>query len=64
MILQVRIAVHLHTLVPNDAGIQYWNPHIAPWQYALMIILPIFAMQLIHVRVYGAWFVAHETYSC
>ncbi|KAI0757972.1 amino acid permease-domain-containing protein [Fomes fomentarius] len=39
--------------------LQYWNPHIAPWQYALMIILPIFAMQLIHVRVYGEseyWF--------
>ncbi|KAI0684368.1 amino acid permease-domain-containing protein [Earliella scabrosa] len=39
--------------------LQYWNPHITAWQYALMIIAPIFAMQLIHVRVYGEseyWF--------
>ncbi|KAI1791056.1 amino acid permease-domain-containing protein [Ganoderma leucocontextum] len=39
--------------------LQYWDPNIKPWQYALMIIFPIFMMQLIHVRVYGEseyWF--------
>ncbi|KAM5542466.1 hypothetical protein V8D89_003925 [Ganoderma adspersum] len=39
--------------------LQYWGPNIKPWQYALMIIAPIFIMQLIHVRVYGEseyWF--------
>lgn len=34
--------------------LQYWDSRIQPWQYALMIIAPVFAMQLIHVRVYGA----------
>ncbi|KAG6331325.1 hypothetical protein ID866_7763 [Astraeus odoratus] len=33
--------------------LQFWAPHIQPWQWALVIIVPIFALQLIHVRVYG-----------
>ncbi len=32
---------------------QYWDSRIATWQWALIIITPIFLMQLIHVRVYG-----------
>ncbi|KAI0638672.1 amino acid permease-domain-containing protein [Trametes polyzona] len=39
--------------------LQYWDPRITGWQWALIIVTPIFAMQLIHVRVYGEseyWF--------
>ncbi|TBU58638.1 amino acid permease-domain-containing protein [Dichomitus squalens] len=39
--------------------LQYWDSNITPWQWALIIIAPIFVMQLIHVRVYGEseyWF--------
>ncbi|KAI0832919.1 amino acid permease/ SLC12A domain-containing protein [Trametes gibbosa] len=39
--------------------LQYWDSRILPWQWALIIVAPIFAMQLIHVRVYGEseyWF--------
>ncbi|KAI6101730.1 amino acid permease-domain-containing protein [Pisolithus croceorrhizus] len=39
--------------------LEFWAPHIQPWQWALMIIVPVFALQLIHVRVYGEseyWF--------
>ena len=34
--------------------LQFWTPHLVPWQWAIIIIVPIFALQLIHVRVYGA----------
>ncbi|KAL4076475.1 amino acid permease, theoretically lysine-specific [Scleroderma citrinum] len=37
----------------------FWAPQVQPWQWALVIIVPIFALQLIHVRVYGEseyWF--------
>ncbi|KAI6114751.1 amino acid permease-domain-containing protein [Pisolithus croceorrhizus] len=33
--------------------LEFWAPHIQPWQWALIIIVPVFALQLIHVRVYG-----------
>ncbi|KAH8092518.1 amino acid permease-domain-containing protein [Cristinia sonorae] len=39
--------------------LQYWTPKLQPWAWSLIIIVPIFAMQLIHVRVYGEseyWF--------
>ncbi|KAI0677739.1 amino acid permease-domain-containing protein [Trametes maxima] len=39
--------------------LQYWDSKIQAWQWALIIITPIFLMQLIHVRVYGEseyWF--------
>ncbi|EIW61182.1 uncharacterized protein TRAVEDRAFT_117373 [Trametes versicolor FP-101664 SS1] len=39
--------------------LQYWDSRITAWQWALVIVLPIFVMQLIHVRVYGEseyWF--------
>ncbi|KAN0096955.1 Amino acid permease domain containing protein [Tylopilus felleus] len=39
--------------------LQFWAPQVQPWQWALVIIVPIFLMQLIHVRVYGEseyWF--------
>ncbi|KAI8989904.1 amino acid permease-domain-containing protein [Trametes punicea] len=39
--------------------LQFWDPRITAWQWALIIVIPIFAMQLIHVRVYGEseyWF--------
>ncbi|KAI0774651.1 amino acid permease-domain-containing protein [Trametes elegans] len=39
--------------------LQFWDPRITAWQWALIIVTPIFAMQLIHVRVYGEseyWF--------
>ncbi|KAI6043723.1 amino acid permease/ SLC12A domain-containing protein [Pisolithus marmoratus] len=39
--------------------LEFWAPHIQPWQWALIIIVPVFALQLIHVRVYGEseyWF--------
>ncbi|CDO77231.1 hypothetical protein BN946_scf184747.g44 [Trametes cinnabarina] len=39
--------------------LQFWDPRITAWEWALIIVTPIFAMQLIHVRVYGEseyWF--------
>ncbi|EGO02342.1 hypothetical protein SERLA73DRAFT_49618 [Serpula lacrymans var. lacrymans S7.3] len=39
--------------------LQYWAPNVQAWEWALVIIAPVFAMQLIHVRVYGEseyWF--------
>ncbi|RPD67528.1 hypothetical protein L226DRAFT_452760 [Lentinus tigrinus ALCF2SS1-7] len=39
--------------------LQYWDSKITAWEWALVIITPIFLMQLIHVRVYGEseyWF--------
>ncbi|EJD55389.1 hypothetical protein AURDEDRAFT_109729 [Auricularia subglabra TFB-10046 SS5] len=39
--------------------LQFWAPHVPSWAWALVLIVPIFAIQLIHVRVYGeseAWF--------
>ncbi|KAI5983118.1 amino acid permease/ SLC12A domain-containing protein [Pisolithus albus] len=39
--------------------LEFWAPQIQPWQWALIIIVPVFALQLIHVRVYGEseyWF--------
>jgi len=46
-------------LVAASIILQYWTDKLQPWQWALIIIIPIFAMQLIHVRVYGEseyWF--------
>jgi len=39
--------------------LQFWTPRLVPWQWAIIIIVPIFALQLIHVRAYGEseyWF--------
>ncbi|KAI0941062.1 hypothetical protein AcW1_005123 [Taiwanofungus camphoratus] len=39
--------------------LQFWDARIQAWEWALIIITPIFVMQLIHVRVYGEseyWF--------
>ncbi|KAI9569258.1 amino acid permease/ SLC12A domain-containing protein, partial [Boletus coccyginus] len=40
--------------------LEFWAPQVQPWQWALVIIAPIFLMQLIHVRVYAGeseyWF--------
>lgn len=39
--------------------LQFWAPHVQAWQWALVIIVPVFLLQLIHVRVYGEseyWF--------
>ncbi|KAI0355508.1 hypothetical protein OH77DRAFT_1496201 [Trametes cingulata] len=39
--------------------LQFWDPRITAWEWALIIVTPIFLMQLIHVRVYGEseyWF--------
>ncbi|KAH7921088.1 hypothetical protein BV22DRAFT_1020021 [Leucogyrophana mollusca] len=37
----------------------YWAPQVQAWEWAIIIIVPVFALQLIHVRVYGEseyWF--------
>ena len=34
--------------------LQFWTPRLEPWQWAIIIIVPIFALQLINVRTYGA----------
>jgi len=34
----------------------YWSPLLQPWHWAIIIIVPIFFLQLIHVRVYGIFF--------
>jgi amino acid permease len=34
--------------------LQFWTPRLLPWQWAIIIIVPIFGLQLIHVRAYGA----------
>ncbi|OAX38858.1 hypothetical protein K503DRAFT_815677 [Rhizopogon vinicolor AM-OR11-026] len=39
--------------------LQYWAPQVQAWEWALAIIVPVFLLQLIHVRVYGEseyWF--------
>ncbi|OJA11654.1 hypothetical protein AZE42_08380 [Rhizopogon vesiculosus] len=39
--------------------LQYWAPQVRAWEWALVIIVPVFLLQLIHVRVYGEseyWF--------
>ncbi|KAK7696104.1 hypothetical protein QCA50_000747 [Cerrena zonata] len=46
-------------LIAAAVILQYWTDALKPWMWALIIIFPIFAMQLIHVRVYGEseyWF--------
>ncbi|CAA7259463.1 unnamed protein product [Cyclocybe aegerita] len=39
--------------------LQFWTQTLQPWHWAIIIIIPMFALQLIHVRVYGEteyWF--------
>ncbi|KJA17730.1 hypothetical protein HYPSUDRAFT_146045 [Hypholoma sublateritium FD-334 SS-4] len=39
--------------------LQFWTQKLQSWEWAIVIIVPIFALQLIHVRVYGEseyWF--------
>ncbi|KAI0083374.1 amino acid permease/ SLC12A domain-containing protein [Irpex rosettiformis] len=39
--------------------LQFWTTKLQAWEWALVIIVPIFAVQLIHVRAYGEleyWF--------
>ncbi|KDQ09449.1 hypothetical protein BOTBODRAFT_117179 [Botryobasidium botryosum FD-172 SS1] len=39
--------------------LQYWTPTLRPWAWSLIIVIPIFLLQLIHVRMYGEseyWF--------
>ncbi|KAF9476781.1 hypothetical protein BDN70DRAFT_811712 [Pholiota conissans] len=39
--------------------LQFWTQKLQTWHWALIIIVPMFALQLIHVRVYGEseyWF--------
>ncbi|CAL1699938.1 unnamed protein product [Somion occarium] len=46
-------------LIAAAVILQYWTDKLKAWEWALIIIVPIFAMQLIHVRVYGEseyWF--------
>lgn len=38
--------------------LQYWTQALQSWHWAVIIIVPIFIMQLIHVRVYGIY---HES---
>ncbi|KAF9461615.1 amino acid permease/ SLC12A domain-containing protein [Collybia nuda] len=33
--------------------LQFWTPKLLAWHWAVIIIVPIFLLQLIHVRVYG-----------
>ncbi|KAG1807576.1 amino acid permease, theoretically lysine-specific [Suillus variegatus] len=38
---------------------QFWAPQVQAWEWALVIIVPVFLLQLIHVRAYGEseyWF--------
>ncbi|KAG2142748.1 amino acid permease-domain-containing protein [Suillus bovinus] len=39
--------------------LQFWAPQVQAWEWALVIIVPVFLLQLIDVRAYGApeyWF--------
>lgn len=39
--------------------LQFWAPQVQAWEWALVIIVPVFLLQLIHVRAYGEseyWF--------
>ncbi|KDR84458.1 hypothetical protein GALMADRAFT_56386 [Galerina marginata CBS 339.88] len=48
-----------HELTAAAVIIQFWTDKLQAWHWALVIIIPIFALQLIHVRVYGEseyWF--------
>jgi L-asparagine transporter-like permease len=37
----------------NRTFIQFWAPQVQAWEWAIVIIIPVFLLQLIHVRVYG-----------
>ncbi|KAH7104303.1 amino acid permease/ SLC12A domain-containing protein [Auriculariales sp. MPI-PUGE-AT-0066] len=46
-------------LIAASVILQFWTTTVPSWGWALVLIVPIFAMQLIHVRVFGeseAWF--------
>ncbi|KAF8165965.1 amino acid permease-domain-containing protein [Crassisporium funariophilum] len=39
--------------------LQFWTPALQTWHWAIIIVVPIFALNLIHVKVYGEseyWF--------
>ena len=33
--------------------LEFWTVRLEPWQWAIIITVPTFAFQLIHVRAYG-----------
>lgn len=33
--------------------LQFWTPALQSWHWAIIIVVPVFLLQLIHVRVYG-----------
>jgi len=38
--------------------LQYWAPYLQTWQWALIVIVPVFSLQLIYVKVYGLYIFA------
>ena len=36
--------------------LQFWTQKLQSWEWAIIIIVPVFALQLIHVRVYGMFY--------
>jgi len=52
---------YLNELIPEAASeltaaaviLQFWTQALQTWHWALIIIIPMFALQCIHVKVYG-----------
>jgi amino acid permease len=41
-------------LTASAVILEFWTSRLHPWQWAIIITVPVFAFQLIHVRAYGA----------
>jgi L-asparagine transporter-like permease len=51
MIYSQRLASEL---TASAVILEFWTPRLHPWQWGIIITVPVFAFQLIHVRAYGA----------
>jgi hypothetical protein len=50
------LLAHLSIAVELTAAsvlLNFWTGALQAWQWAIIIVVPVFALQLIHVRVYG-----------
>lgn len=61
--LYVRVSPFANELIPDVASeltaaaviLQFWTQALQTWHWALIIIIPMFALQCIHVKVYGSF---------
>jgi hypothetical protein len=53
IILQVGVLFKSSYHGTSDNSGQYWTPKLLSWHWAIIIVVPVFLLQLIHVRIYG-----------